>query len=247
MRVLPSDSSQGAAHCTCWCYDVRELLDSERFEEAMLRLPWEERKARVRRYRFEKSRALSLGAGLLGAHALRAAGATDLTLAYGEHEKPYLLNHPNIHFNLSHSGTLAVCAVAGVPVGVDVEELRPCDEGVARHCFQDSEMSWLREQDDVGRAFTQLWTRKESYLKLLGTGFSTSAKSFSVLQNDARELGIAFYETELTGHLVCVCLRDAASVEFVSVERGTGSVFNLQVHERVFHSDIEQGDDYVCL
>lgn len=203
---------------TCWCYDVSELTDPTQFEAGMQALPWEERRARVRRFRFQKSQLLSLGAGLLCAHALRASGATDITLAYGEHQKPYLLNQPHLQFNLSHSGTVAVCAVAGMPVGVDVEKLHPFDGGVARHCFQDSEMCWLHEQEDEGHAFTQLWTRKESYLKLLGTGLSMSAKSFSVLCDDAYDLGVSFCETELKGHLVCVCTRDAASVEFATVE-----------------------------
>ena len=104
----------------CYYYDVSALSSAERFEQALASLPWEERREKILRYRFEKDRRLSLGAGLLAAYALREAGAEDLALQTGEYGKPELLFYPNIRFNLSHSGTLAVCAVSDRPVVVYV-------------------------------------------------------------------------------------------------------------------------------
>lgn len=39
---------------------------------------------------------------------------------YTGHGKPYLLNYPDVHFNISHSGEYVACAVADSPVGVDI-------------------------------------------------------------------------------------------------------------------------------
>lgn len=36
--------------------------------------------------------------------------------AVGKHGKPYLANHPKIHYNISHSGEFVICAISGVPV-----------------------------------------------------------------------------------------------------------------------------------
>lgn len=172
---------------------------------ALAQLPWPERREKVARYRFAKDRRLCLGAGLLAAHMLQRAGACDLTLAYAEHGKPYLVNHPSIHFNLSHSGTLAVCAVADVPVGVDVEVVHDHGEDVARYCYQPQELSWLSQTPNRALAFTRLWVRKESYIKLTGTGLSREPRSFSALPGDPMENNAIFREFDIQDALICVC------------------------------------------
>ena len=103
----------------CWYCDVRPLSDPELFAAGLSGLPWEERREKVSRFLFEKDRRLCLGAGMLLAHALREAGAADLRLSTMPEGKPVLADRPDIHFNLSHSGTLAVCAVSGLPVGAN--------------------------------------------------------------------------------------------------------------------------------
>lgn len=194
-------------------YDVAELYDARVFEAALARLPWPERRAKVGRFVFLKDRCLCLGAGLLCAQALRRAGARDLAMGYGTYGKPYLLHHPHIHFNVSHSGTMAVCVVSSVPVGIDVEERHPYDDGVARLCFVDEELAWIRQQDDASHAFTRLWTRKESYLKLLGCGLSKAANSFSALPGTYPEPGVRFAEYDVRGYSVCVCAKGHAGME----------------------------------
>ena len=121
---------------TCWYCDVRVFLDPVRFSCGMSLLPWEERREKVMRYYFEIDRCRCLGAGLLLVNALREAGVSDMKLRYLSNGKPVLANEPDVHFNLSHSGNLAVCAVSDHPVGVDVELLQDMDPGVAGMCFQ---------------------------------------------------------------------------------------------------------------
>ena len=198
----------------CWYYDVSELAEPYLYREGLALLPWEERRRQVGRFAFEKDRLLCLGAGLLCAHALRREGVGDLTLAYGAYGKPHLANAPEIHFNLSHSGRLAACAVGTTPVGVDVEERQTADDDVMRQCFQEKEIRWIRAQADEGLAFTRLWTRKESYLKLLGAGLSEEPTSCSVLPEDEAALGVAFHEREVGGCRLCVCTRVGEPVAF---------------------------------
>ncbi len=191
----------------CWVYDVSELQRASAFGAAMAQLPWPERRAKVGRFVFSKDQCLCLGAGLLCAHALHAVGVSDLTMDYGEYGKPRLKNHPHVHFNVSHSGAMAACAVWSAPVGIDVEERQPYDEGVARLCFTDAELTWLGRQDNTDQAFTRLWTRKESYLKLLGTGLSKPANSFEAMPGAYPESGIRFCEYALPGYALCACVR----------------------------------------
>lgn len=44
-----------------------------------------------------------------------------LEIAIAQGGKPYLAKEPDIHFNLSHSGEWAVCAISSSPVGVDIQ------------------------------------------------------------------------------------------------------------------------------
>lgn len=198
----------------CWYYDVHPLYDSELFSRGMALLPWEERRAKVMRFHFEKDRCLCLGAGLLLEHALRQAGASDLSLHCLPNGKPVLANEPNIHFNLSHSGTMAVCALSDHPVGVDVEILQKAEPGVMNMCFRHDEQEWIRRSDHPDHAFTRLWTRKESYLKLLGTGLSYPLNAFSVLPGAAMPEDVEFTEHEEAGHLICVCTYERETADF---------------------------------
>ncbi len=45
-------------------------------------------------------------------------------LAQWQRGKPYFPS-PRCQFNLSHSGTLALCALSDRPVGVDIQMVRP--------------------------------------------------------------------------------------------------------------------------
>jgi 4'-phosphopantetheinyl transferase len=80
-----------------------------------------------------------------------------------------------VHFSLSHSGTLALIGLASAPVGVDVENVPPPDVaeevGAALHPAEATELAAL-----PGRAksvaFARTWARKEAYLKGIGTGLS---------------------------------------------------------------------------
>ena len=45
-----------------------------------------------------------------------------LSIARGEHGKPYFENAPWLHFSVSHSGGLWVCALCRCEVGIDIEQ-----------------------------------------------------------------------------------------------------------------------------
>ena len=68
--------------------------------------------------------------GLLGAYLGRPAGS--VRLASGEHGRPAFAEVSALDFNWSHSGALAVVAVArGVAPGIDIERVRPRPRGDA--------------------------------------------------------------------------------------------------------------------
>lgn len=86
--------------------------------------------------------------------------------------KPVFRCQPELHFNLSHSGSFALCALSDEPVGVDIEAVRPRREGLARRILSPGEFAWYEGHGASAEALLTLWTRKEALCKRSGQGLS---------------------------------------------------------------------------
>ncbi|MEA5537232.1 4'-phosphopantetheinyl transferase family protein [Crocosphaera sp. XPORK-15E] len=103
-----------------------------------------------------------------------------ITFEYSPLGKPKLSNEINsqkIEFNLSHSQELAIYGITcDRLIGVDVEYIRPMPdaEQLAKRffCPQEAEKINTLSSPDKDKAFFQLWTAKEAYLKATGEGIS---------------------------------------------------------------------------
>lgn len=108
-----------------------------------------------------------------------------------ENGKPFLPGHPELQFNLSHSGNVGLLGVTlHSAIGVDIEVARPMPDGekIAGQFFSVSERQALAATPAGGRkaAFFRCWTRKEAYIKATGQGLSMPLHSFDVsLDRDA--------------------------------------------------------------
>lgn len=115
-------------------------------------------------------------------------------LQKGRRGKPYLPEHPQIHFNISHSGCMAVCALGRQPLGVDVEQIRPVRLHTTRRMLTEREREYLercpKERRDL--EFFRIWTLKESYCKALGIGLALNFTEVecSFCGQEREEIGI---------------------------------------------------------
>ncbi len=146
-------------------------------EEALAaRLPEisDAKKARIETVkRFEAKISLLAGELLIRAALKAAHDLENVEIAVDEHGKLYLPAHPEIHFNLSHSGHYAVCTVSDVPCGADIEQIsRPHEMmAVANRFFSVQEHAAMLMSPNPNEAFCRLWTLRESYVKMRGLGF----------------------------------------------------------------------------
>lgn len=107
---------------------------------------------------------------------------------YGPRGKPELaapFDRSGVRFNVSHSASLGLCAVTGRRrVGVDSERLRPLPDldAVGERVFSPRERQALRRLPCTERrqGFFNCWTRKETYVKAIGDGFSHPLDRFTV-------------------------------------------------------------------
>ena len=167
----------------------------------------------------------SIGAELLLIQAIKSVmpdAEVPLEVCVGEHQKPYLKDIP-IHFNLSHSGDYAVCAIADVEIGVDVECKSTFNPRIAERFFCVEEQQLLNMADDKNDMFCRLWTSKESALKLLGTGLNRSLASLNVLNDRevlVRDKGIVLHinRVQTDGVSLCACTYQAEDMEVFEIE-----------------------------
>ena len=101
----------------------------------------------------------------------------DIRFAQEEYGKPFLPDHPEIAFNISHSGNkLAVAVGYQCLLGIDIEFWR-CKvdfSALVEKCFADLERSfWHDLPEEIKKAvFYEFWTRKESFVKAVGRGIA---------------------------------------------------------------------------
>lgn len=113
-------------------------------------------------------------------------GLRDIEFSVGEHGKPWIKGIPDIHFNLSHCKFAVACVVDSVPVGVDIERVGRYSPRLAEYTLSPEEWHYIhyassdtsipRPYEETDLLFTVLWTKKESLLKLIGTGITDNLR-----------------------------------------------------------------------
>ena len=167
------------------CY-ARLSLSPDRLRSLAGTLSPDERE-RAARFHLDKHReAFIAGRGVLRSVLSTYTGMAprEIVFRYAARGKPDLPGSL-IHFNVSHSGDLAVYALAREPlIGADIERIHeiPDAQAIARRFFSPPEYAELLalrpEQRQVG--FFNCWTRKEAYVKAIGDGLSAPLDGFQV-------------------------------------------------------------------
>jgi 4'-phosphopantetheinyl transferase len=181
-RDLPEDSLVWAAWLDVTCERVvgfRSTLSSQERERAA-------------RFASERDRGRFVAARGFLREILAACLRTEpqsVEFTYSAKGKPSLggaFAGSGLQFNLTHSGGLAVIAVArhGI-IGVDVEQIRPVPDlsALIGRFFSASECAHIKRlpEEDQVMGFFKIWTRKEAWLKATGEGLTDLLKSIEVL------------------------------------------------------------------
>jgi 4'-phosphopantetheinyl transferase len=96
--------------------------------------------------------------------------------------RPYVVGDASPEISLAHSGRCVICAASPMSVGIDVELLRPLSEAMTRELLGPAVRdggSSLPEPERSRRAL-RLWTAKEAYLKLTGSGLAIDPRTLQV-------------------------------------------------------------------
>ncbi len=186
-----------------------ELLDRDRIQK-------------IAAIRSRKERIRSIFAGLLLRYAFLQAGYDievweQAEIERGMYGKPYIKGEPYFHYGLSHSGEWVICAADRMPVGIDIQEMKPWKMTLAKRFYHEEEYARLlaletKSQVRQTEEFYSMWTAKESAVKLSGRGIGAGISQY-VTAGDYNSIcdknaGRIFYTRRyrmLEGYMICVC------------------------------------------
>lgn len=108
--------------------------------------------------------------------------AAEVVISSGMYQKPQLHNDYSIQFNVSHTSNMATIAFSANPIGVDLELInRNFDyKSVLESACSYDEARILETSACPLHDFFRFWTRKEAFLKGIGTGLTSKIQQISV-------------------------------------------------------------------
>ncbi len=145
--------------------------------------------------------------------ALSEFEAGEYTVRYNDEEKPLLICHKDLYFNISHSGDYVVLAISDKEIGCDIQEIRPYNPKVAVRHYCENEKHLIEESDSKDSVFIRLWALKESILKFTGKGISGGLSTYDFSPYIGDEIFTAFdcnfYVTEIDNTYFALCHKNA--------------------------------------
>lgn len=133
------------------------------------------RKAHIDSFRHPLARQQSLAGELALRRLLEQEGicATPIRLPAGQPA----LEGSDLSVSITHCDDLVACAVDRYPIGIDAEKIRPVRAGMAQRICTPRELSYAGDSQE---RFFEIWTAKEAYFKMKGTGI-TDLRSVDIL------------------------------------------------------------------
>lgn len=176
--------------------------------------PW--RREILRRLKNESARRSSLGAGLLWRRAMEANGLDPTQPVHRLAAGKPVLSHGGIHFSLSHSGELCLCALSDAPVGADVQEFRAVKMSVARRfCPNERDRLLATSPSEQPQALLALWARKEAWVKAVSAERMVALDEYDVLSGTEW----IFTDFRIEGCYAAACGREiAARPQFIEID-----------------------------
>lgn len=192
-------------------YLETDLIDKYNIDELS-----EYRLNKANRYKSNKDRNLSLAAGLvlnMGLKEFYNLKENEIDIGLSEYGKPYVINHPEINFNIAHSNSMSICVFSSTRVGCDIEQVRKFNVDVMNRCYSNKEIEYINKADNKDLAFTRIWLHKEAFLKNLGIGLNDNMKNISIIidtdcisvKQDLDNNEYIFEERRINDYLISIC------------------------------------------
>ena len=124
--------------------------------------------------------------------------------------KPY--STTGLEFNLSHSDNMIILAVSENKIGCDIQKFSERNfERMAKFAFHPNELDLLSFANNKADTFFKLWTKKEAFLKLIGTGFTRNATNIDLSKDKYTENSkeYYFYYWKADDYYISICTENS--------------------------------------
>ncbi len=160
---------------------IKSIIDfSEKDFRKYFEMMDDKRKNAIKRLRFPKDKKRSIMGEALARQGISLkCGMDEQEIRFSREEsgKPFCEN-ANIHFNISHSKDMVVCAISDNKIGVDIEKIRSLETRITRIACTENDLLYVFGSTNIPKTFDSqslmrffyLWTAKEAYFKYCGTG-----------------------------------------------------------------------------
>jgi len=136
---------------------------------------------------------------------LENTNPNQLEFSENKYGKPMLLNNPQLEFNLSHSGDLALLAIGKkYPLGIDLEFFSNRSYlDIGKNMFSSAEINAISKVNSRLEALTffNIWSQKEAFIKACGLGLVYPTDKFSVPHIQANKFPIIDLKTDTEWHI----------------------------------------------
>jgi 4'-phosphopantetheinyl transferase len=170
-----------------------------------------ENRQRFLKYKYDIDKKLGLYAEFFVRHQICKElniSNHEIVFSKNEYGKPYLTDYPGFQFNIAHTHNAMVIAFSKNEIGIDIEKIKVPEFKIAKRFFTCSENNYILSHKNPEYAFYEIWTKKEAYIKCLGTGLTTPLKSFDVLDQKHSPLIQSF---KIKEYLISICCREASN------------------------------------
>lgn len=146
---------------------INKTINADIFSQ-LLALVSSKRQEKISEFRFDIDQKLSLFSELIvRALICQTTNLKNDHIIFTENQygKPYLIGHPNFHFNISHTRNAIAVVVSNKPIGVDIERIGEADIEIAKRFFTDNEFNYITAlSESQNESFYKIWTKKEAYI-----------------------------------------------------------------------------------
>ncbi len=171
-----------------------------------------ERKNEVSKIKIPKKQVLKIAADFLCRKAISEfckIAPEEIVFGKSKFGKPFAVEI-DIHFSISHSGDMVLCAVSEKEIGADIEKIRCIRLDAAKKFACENELKYINENPN---GLFEIWTLKEAYFKCIGTGLGADIKKvcFTKTENgfECSEKGFLITCPEVCeGYICSVCEKD---------------------------------------
>lgn len=128
---------------------------------------------------------------------------------YNDYGKPYIKDN-NIYFNISHSYDYLIVCTSEYEVGIDIEKIRPVKKELIDYIATENEKEYIySEKANIEKRVFEIYTLKEAYFKMLGTGLQDfKSVEFSIANNrvicKTKKIHSSLYY-DIDGYVFAIC------------------------------------------